>query len=78
MSNITYGIVEETYELNGKSRISYGIAIYADAEKDGTATIIDAIGDISNDIKKVTGLVEKFNCYNLSPAYFRDAVEDNL
>ena len=42
-------MTEETYSLETNTRISYGIAAYADSKDGGTATIIDVIHDITSD-----------------------------
>lgn len=78
MRSITYGIVEEKYALCGVSRISYGIAAYADAEQDGTATILAAVSDITSDRKKLEELVGRCNQAQLSVLHLSDVVEDFL
>ncbi len=78
MSSITYGLVEERYALNGQERTSYGIAIYADAELDGTATVIASIHDITSDKPKLAALVQQCNLLELSPIHLEDVVEDFL
>ncbi len=78
MSVFTYGTVFEIYELNGKSRISYGIAVYADAKSDGTATIVASARDLTSDKSKINSLVDKCNRLELSPIHFYDVVEDFL
>ena len=78
MRSITYGIVEEKYALYGVSRVSYGIAAYADAEQDGTATILAAVSDITSDRKKLEELVGRCNQAQLSVQHFSDVVEDFL
>lgn len=76
--SITYGIIEERYILNTYSRIAYGIAAYADAEIDATATIVASIHDITLDMYDVSALVDICNRLKVPPQYFRDVVEDYL
>ena len=78
MSSITYGLVEEHYALNGQERTSYGIAIYADAEHDGTTTVIASVHDITADKPGLTALVQQCNRLELSPIHLHDVVEDFL
>ncbi|MBR2908223.1 MAG: hypothetical protein IKJ04_08180 [Clostridia bacterium] len=78
MSSITYGITEEIYSLNGKSRRAYGIAAYADAEQDGTATIIAAVRDVTADKQRLAALVQKCNLLEVSPIHLDDVIEDFL
>ena len=47
MMNVTYGITKEIYSLGDSSRISYGIAAYANSKEDGTSTIVASIHDIT-------------------------------
>ena len=76
--SITYGIIEERYTLNDRSRIAYGIAAYADAEIDATSTIVASIHDITSDLRNVTALVNICNRLKVPPQYLRDVVEDYL
>lgn len=73
---ITYGIVEEIYVLGESKRIAYGIAAYADAETDGTATIVASVNDISSDKDSVEEFVKNCNRTKLSPRALKDAAED--
>ena len=78
MMNITYGMTEEIYTLNGKSRKSYGIAIYSNAEEDGSATILTAVRDITSERERLEDLVQKCNLLELSPIHLDDVIEDFL
>ena len=75
---ITYGIIEETYSLNRSARTSYGIAVYADATQDGTATNVAAVHDITSDRERLEGLVAACNREGLSLVHLYDVVEDFL
>ena len=76
--NITYGLVEERYAWNGERRISYGIAIFADADTDGTVTVISSVHDITSDKSKLEDLIQRCNDLALSPIHLEDVVEDFL
>lgn len=76
MNTVTYGISEEIYILKNDRRVSYGIVIYANADEDGTATIIDSIRDITADKEKLAHLVDECNRLELSPIHLRDVIED--
>ena len=78
MTEIIYGITEETYALGGTVRISYGIAAYAHAETDGTTTITAAVHDITDDKEKLENFVQTCNRLALSADHLQDAVEDFL
>ena len=75
---ITYGITEEIYTLGEASRRSFGIAAYADAAQDSTATIIVAVHDITPDRAKLERLVAACNQGHLSLVHLMDVVEDFL
>ncbi len=75
---ITYGITEETYSLGNTSRVSYGIAAYADADEDGTATIVASVRDITANRQALAELVSLCNSLELSTIHLMDVVEDFL
>ncbi len=75
---VTYGMIEEIYSLGSDSRTAYGIAAYADAETDGTASVLQSIHDITADREKLLALVETCNRLKLPPMHLRDVVEDFL
>ena len=76
--SVIYGIIEERYILSNDARVSYGIAAFADAESDGTATIIASVHDISSDITCIINLVNDCNKALVSPVFLRNIVEDFL
>lgn len=78
MNNITYGLTEEHYSLHRRTRISYGIAVYADADIDGSTTIVARVCDITSDKIKLLNLVNKCNCMKLSLLHLDDVIEDFL
>ena len=78
MSNITYGIINEKYRLGNECRQAFGIAVYADAEETGTATIINSVHDITANESALQELVSQCNELELSPIHLLDVVEDFL
>jgi len=78
MNDITYGVSEELYELDGQKRTAYGIVLYSNSESDKTASIILSVRDISSDKQRVISLVEKCNRLKLCKIHFFDIIEDFL
>ena len=78
MSTITYCVVAENYSLNGTARSAFGIVAYADAEEDGTATVVASAHDITDDRTRAEQLAEKCNRGNLALCHFDDVIEDFL
>ena len=78
MIDVTYAIVEEKYTFENESRIAYGIAAFADAKQDGTATIVASIHDITSNRESLSRLVDDCNRLKLSPLHLSDIVEDFL
>lgn len=76
--NIKYGITEEIYALGADRRVSYGIAAYANAEEDGTATIVASVHDITSDRQALAELVLSCNRSELSVIHLDDVIEDFL
>ena len=78
MKNYIYGISEEKYALGNASRTSYGIVAYADSEKNGTASIVASVNDITDDKDKLSAFADACNRCGLSLVHLPDAVEDFL
>ena len=78
MMNVTYAVAEEKYALGEEKRTSYGIVAYANAEQDGTATIVASVRDITSDNHRLIKLVDDYNRLELSPLHLPDVVEDFL
>ena len=78
MSTITYGVVAETYSLGSQNRNAYGIVAYADADEDGTATVVASAHDITPDRCRAEQLADKCNRGNLALCHFDDVIEDFL
>ena len=76
--NITYGLVEEKYFVGVDVRVSYGVAAFADADVDGSATIVFSIHDISSDRENLIKLISSCNRMKLSIHHFNDIIEDFL
>lgn len=76
--NVTYGVVRQVYILGEQHRCAYGLVAYANADQDGTATIIASANDISSDMQSVCELADKCNQGKLSLIHFDDIVEDFL
>ena len=76
--NIIYEMTEESYSSEGNTRVSYGIAAYADSKDGGTATIIDVIHDITSDKQALLALITLCNQLNLSPMHLREVIDDFL
>ena len=78
MSDITYGVVEEQYAMGSKTRLSYGVAAFDSAEKDGLSTIVASIHDITDNKEDLAELVRQCNLLELSPMHLQDVIEDFL
>ena len=78
MTEVTYGVTEESYSLGGERRVSYGIACYIAVEHDGTANIYLSVHDVCADKQKLTAFVEKCNQLKLSLIHFEDVLDDFL
>jgi len=78
MTNVTYTLVEETYNFGGESRVSYGIAACSNADIDGTATIILSVHDVTSDKERLSQLVRDCNDLQLSSIHLYDVIEDFL
>ena len=78
MTAITYGVSKETYSYQGQTRTTYGLVAYADADTDGTATIVASARDLSDNRQSVEALASKCNQGNLSLHHFYDVIEDFL
>ena len=74
--NHKFGITEQTHTLDGKIRISFGIAVYSDPESEGTATILESVGDISSNRQNLLELIDKCNSLELSIIHLYDVIED--
>ena len=72
---ITYGIREEVYCLGKERRCAFGIVAYSDTEKDGTATVIASVGDVTEDRAALMELVKKCNEGRLDPIHLYDVTE---
>lgn len=78
MNDITYEMIEETYSFEGNVRCSYGIAAYANADTDGTATIVASVHDITADRQALAELVSLCNRLEISLLHLDNIIEDFL
>ena len=78
MKNITYAVSEEKYTLGDETRTSYGIVAYADADRDGSKTIVASVRDVTTDKEGLAELVGDCNRLGLSIIHLSDVVEDFL
>ena len=78
MSSVTYGVSKEIYSYKGATREAYGLIAYANADTDGTLTIVASANDLSCDEIKLQELANKCNEGNLELIHFNDIVEDFL
>lgn len=78
MTGITYGLIEEKYNCDGKSRISYGVAVYSDSATDGSTIIVESVHDITCDKEKLLKLINNCNDLQLSRIHLSDVIEDFL
>ena len=76
MKGITYGVREEIYRLGDARRVAFGIAAYANAEENGTATVVRSVGDVSGNKDEILELVRLCNECELDPMHLMDVVED--
>ncbi|MBO5009861.1 MAG: hypothetical protein J6D20_04085 [Clostridia bacterium] len=78
MKNITYAVSEEKYTFGEKSRTSYGIVAYSNADQDGSKTIVASAHDVTTDKDSLLELVNDCNRLGLSTLHLNDVVEDFL
>ncbi len=75
-TTVTYGMIEEIYAVAGTRRVSYGIAAYADVEKNEAATVVASVHDLTADKTQIAELVSLCNRFKLSPTHLSDAIGD--
>ena len=78
MSEITYGVSKEIYQLGKSKRTAYGLVAYADAKSEGTAIIVASARDITNYRDRAEELAAICNRLGLSLIHFDDVIEDFL
>ena len=64
--------------MENSSRISYGIAAYADSDEDGTSTIVASVHDVTADKQSLSEFVDPCNRLELSTIHLNDLVVDFL
>ena len=75
---MTYDVLKEEISTDAARLISYGIVVYSGSKGDGTATVLAAVRDITEDREAISGLVLLCNRLKLSPIHLFDVVEDFL
>lgn len=78
MINAAYSVTKEKCTLGNRSKASYGRVAYAITDKDGTATIVASVHDITSDKFRLKKLVDDCNQLELSTVHLHDIVEDFL
>lgn len=78
MMNITYGIIKEVYYIGTISRISYGIAAYANTAENGTDNVVSSVHDITADEKALAEFVLLCNRLELALIHLNDVIDDFL
>ena len=78
MMHISYGMIEETYYCDGKGRVSYGVAVYADSALDGSAIVVESFHDITSDREALSELIDTCNELQLAQIHIADVIEDFL
>lgn len=76
--SITYGLIKEEYRIGASTRVSYGIAAYANAEVSETATIVASVHDVTSNKQALEELVLLCNHLNLSLVHLNCVIDDFL
>lgn len=76
--SVTYGMIEETYEVGDYKRTSYGIAAFSDVPCNGASSIVFAARDLCAERAPMEDLVRKINQAQLSEIHFKDMINDFL
>ena len=76
--SVTYGMIEETYEVGDYKRTSYGIAAFSDVPCNGTSSIVFAARDLCTERTPIEDLVKKINRAQLSEIHLEDMINDFL
>ena len=75
MNGITYGVIVEEYTLNGKTRVAYGVAAYANEDM---MCVVASAHNLSCERCQLETLVDKCNRGNLSICHLPDIIDDFL
>ncbi len=75
-ANYAFGIIHEEYRLHGTSRVSYGIAVYADPKIHGSAIVVAAAHDLTADPGAAESLARMCEQLSLSPTHFSEIIDD--
>ena len=78
MNFVRYYVIKEKRISENRSETWYGIAAYSVLENGRTVSEITSIHDITNDLLKISDLVDKCNRFGLSTEHLNGIVEDFL
>lgn len=78
MNLITYGLIKETYKIEGDEMISYGIAVLENIKAENVVLILDSVRNISTNRAKVENLIKRCNELKLSVIHLQDVIDDML
>jgi hypothetical protein len=76
--SITYGIINESHEIEGEHRTSYGIAAYSDVEVNGSACILCTKSDLSCERAPLEEFVSRLNGEQVSVTQLEERIEEYL
>ena len=76
--NTAYGVVTEIYGLEGETRCPAEITAYANADADGTASIVASVMDISSNETQVKAFVGRCDPERLPVCSFQNKANDFL
>ncbi len=76
--SITYGLIKEEYRFEEYTRVSYGIAAYANTEINETATIVASVHDVTSNKQALEELVLLCNSMALSLVHLNCVIDDFL
>jgi len=77
-ADLRYEVIEEDRILDGLQYRSYGIAVYAKSNADGSIKVIQTIHDITTNRARLCALVKQCNLLGLSLLHLNDVIEDYL
>lgn len=78
MNLITYGLIKETYKIEGDEMISYGIAVLENIKAENVVLILNSVRNISTNRAKVENLIKQCNELKLSVIHLQDVIDDMM
>ena len=76
--SITYGIINESHEIEGGYRTSYGIAAYSDVQVNGSACVLCTKSDLSCERNSLEALVNRLNDEETPIEKIEERIEEYL